>query len=215
MCDLSWLIQYLKDKCYRYLGKEHSPDEGCNRTHCHFAIEYKHTKQALAKFLNSNKIVGSDNYGILSKTDDKKDYDFKKLSIYIIKGRLDGTIRSNLDEETLGIYEQEWRDYKDDKRTQKEIKSVKYDEWNIIERDGTAYFKNQFDENKRENNYRTIVFDDVRRWVMRWYWDRDGRLPHPPSYKRNASSLYYSLSLKGYTCADDFETMNQIMEKWY
>jgi len=26
---------------------------------------------------------------------------------------------------------------------------------------------------------------------MRWYWKRDGRLPHVGNYKRNASSLFY------------------------
>lgn len=89
--ELLWLEQYLKDKCDRYLGGEHTPDSGCNRIHCHYSlINYKHTKQALQKFLNSKGIIGSDNFGLLTVWNEgpnnKKPYDEHKLNQYITKG---------------------------------------------------------------------------------------------------------------------------------
>lgn len=91
--ELESLVVYLKSKCTRLLGMQHDADpegtpNGINRTHCHFQItNYKHTKQALSKFLNSIDIEGSDNFGILTKCPKTKtDYDEHILNRYILKG---------------------------------------------------------------------------------------------------------------------------------
>ncbi len=38
--------------------------------------------------------------------------------------------------------------------------------------------------------------DDIKRWVMYWYYERDGRLPEPFLFKRVSGSLYYYLRQK-------------------
>lgn len=206
MGELEWLIQYLKKSCVRYLGRTHSPDEGCERTHSHFAIQYKYTKQALSKFLNSNGINGSENYGILSRCEkSKKPYDFDKLSIYILKGIIDETVRYNgIAEDTCKTYREQWNDYKKDIESGKTNPTPRvYDEWEEIKRDGIKHFEES----------KVVNFDFVRKFVMQWYWKRSGRLPHPASYKRNAASLYYHLTQLGFGCSSI--ALDEIMDKWY
>lgn len=204
MGELEWLNVYLKDKCHRYLGKEHSPDEGCKRTHCHFAIEYKHTKQALTKFLNSNDIKGSDNFGILAVCQDtKKPYDFEKLCGYILKGSINETVKSNgVTNDVIESYRISWKDYQANGKIESE--KVIYDEWNLIKKAGKQHFTTEY-----------FSFDDVRRFVMRWYWKRDGRLPHATSFKRNASSLYLCLIEQYPNLRSESTALDEIMEKYY
>jgi hypothetical protein len=203
MNELEWLCEYLKTKCYRYVGREHDPDEGCKRTHCHFSIEYKHTKQALAKFLNSNGISGSDNFGILSVTEkEKKPYDFQILSQYIIKGIINETVRySGVTEEFI----RECGVNRSVDRTDNKVREKgKYDEWTEIKKDGFNHF-----------NHYNYELEEVSRFVMRWYWKRDGRLPHAPAYKRNAASLYYALVERDQPNRCLVTAMGDVMEKFY
>jgi len=203
MNDLEWLCEYLKTKCDRYIAREHTPDEECNRVHCHFAIEYKHTKQALTKFLNSHDIRGSDNFGILSVTEKTKlPYDFKILSSYIIKGIINDTVRfSGVTKEFI---EECSTSRPLDKSHNSPREKGKYDEWSEIKLDGFKFF----------NNY-NYNLTDVSKFVMRWYWKRDGRLPHAPAYKRNASSLYYALIERDQPNRCLTTAMEDIMEKFY
>jgi len=203
MSELTWLCDYLTDKCTRFVGREHDPDEGCERTHCHFAIEYKHTKQALAKFLNSNEIRTSANFGILSVTEkEKKPYDFKILSSYIIKGIINDTVKFS------GVTREFIEECSISRATHKEDNNSgtkgKYDEWKEIKLEGFKKFN-------------TIVydFDQVRKFVMYWYWKRDGKMPHPPSYKRHAASLYFALAERDEPQRSSSIAMDEIMEKFY
>lgn len=203
MAELDWLCEYLKTKCDRYLGREHDPDEDCKRTHCHFAIEYRHTKQALTKFLNSNGINGSDNFGILSVTvKTKLPYDFKILSQYIIKGILNDTVRFN--GVTKEFVEECTTSRPIDKPHNNSREKGKYDEWTEIKNDGFKFF----------NSY-TYELEEVSRFVMRWYWKRDGRLPHAPAYKRNAASLYYALIERDQPHRCLTTAMDAVLEKFY
>lgn len=203
MTELDWLCEYLSSKCDKYIGREHDPDEGCKRTHCHFAIVYRHSKQALAKFLNSKGICGSDNFGILSVTEkDKKPYDFNILSQYIIKGIVNDTIRCN------GVTEEFIRECALNRIVDRQDHSTgakgKYDEWTEIRKEGCEFF----------NHYNYSILD-VGKFVMRWYWKRDGRLPHAPAYKRNAASLYYALVERDQPNRCLTVAMEDLMEKFY
>lgn len=205
MEELNWLVVYLKDKCIRVLGREHSPDEDCNRIHCHFAIEYNHTKQALTKFLNSKDIKGSDNFGILSVCQkSKKPYDFILLSQYILKGIQDATVvYSGITDAVVETCRANWKSYREDGKDEREDKAP-YNEWEALKKAGLKHFITEY-----------FAFDDVRRYVMRWYWKRDGRLPHATSFKRNASSLYLLLIEKYPNLRSESAALDEIMEKYY
>jgi len=203
MADLQWLCEYLTLKCVRYVAREHDPDEGCNRVHCHFAIEYKHTKQALTKFLNSKDIAGSDNFGILSVCKETKiPYDFKILSTYIIKGILNDTVKYH--GATREFIEECALNRGFNKEGSQPGKKTKYDEWEEIKKDGFKKFNSHY-----------YTFDEVRKFVMYWYWKRDGKLPHPPSYKRHAGSLYFALTERDEPNRSSSIAMDEIMEKFY
>lgn len=84
----------------------------------------------------------------------------------------------------------------------------KYDEWDHLRKDGLVYFRD-----KRHS------FDGVRSWVMSWYWRRDGRLPNPPVYKRNAASLHLHLSeVKEESSPNEYSfqcALEEIKNLWY
>lgn len=189
MNELVWLQEYLEESCYKYLGREHTPDEGCNRTHCHFAIHYKYTKQALAKKLTSNNINGSDNYGILSVCEKtKKPYDFELLAQYILKamilidGKPPDTIRySGITQEDVDVLSEKSRNYEPNKRS-KEGDDEKLSEWDRISKEGIEHFKTEY-----------FSLQDVKRFVMWWYYRKTGRMPLAYVYKRNVLSLYMVL----------------------
>jgi len=189
MNELQWLQDYLKESCYKYLGREHTPDEGCNRTHCHFAIHYKYTKQALAKKMTSNSITGSENYGILSVCEKtKKPYDFDLLGQYILKstilvdGKAPDTIRfAGITQEDVDVLYEKSRNYETNNRV-KERDNEKLPEWDIIRKDGIEHFKTEY-----------FSLQDVKRFVMWWYYRRTGRAPLAYIYKRNVLSLYMVL----------------------
>lgn len=133
MSELSSLRTYLKSKCTRTLGREHEADpegtpNGINRTHCHFMLlDYKHTKQALSKFLNSIGLFGSDNFGILTVcSETKKPYSEKLLNQYILKGVVydDGIFYEGYTENDIRATIDDYYTYKEEQTTRKQNKSL-------------------------------------------------------------------------------------------
>lgn len=203
MNELDWLCIYLKEKCIKYAAREHDPDEGCERNHCHFAIQYPHTKQALTKFLNTNDIKGSDNFGILTVVEKTKEpYDFDKLSIYIMKGIVDATVRySGVTAEFIEECRVSWNA---NKPTQSVRAKDKYNEWDEIKSQGFSHFVSY-----------SYTLEIVSKYVMRFYWKRDGRFPQANVYKRNAASLYYALVERDQPNRCLSTAMDELMEKFY
>jgi len=74
-----------------------------------------------------------------------------------------------------------------EKRTQEWVEptslvSGKYNEYQEMLKDAVKDWEN-----------RRPTLDSIRSWAMRWYWKRDGQLPHATSYKRNAGSVFLHL----------------------
>jgi len=183
--ELEELNVYLKGHCSKYIAKQHDADEEISRTHVHYSLkDINISKQALTKFLNKLEITGSDNFGILtvhSKT--KTPYKENLLDEYVMKGSIDNAVWHGVETEYLQTAVNNWVDYKNQpfvqhKRPDKENLS----EWESIKKEALA-----------ELTEESIGLDQVRKWLMRRHWKKEGRLPHVTSYKRNACSVYLML----------------------
>lgn len=82
--------EYLNTSSVKYVVGEHIADEEITTTHCHFAIEWNKTRQALEKGMKTTNVNGREISSILEKTQKTKElYDFDLLTIYITKGNVD------------------------------------------------------------------------------------------------------------------------------
>lgn len=171
-----WIEEYLKGHCKEMLGVEH---QGTKRVHCHFMlVDPDCTTQAIQKALNKNGIKGSDKYSLLTVTkEDKVAYDKDILGTYMMKGGKNSIMKfSSYGEEVISKWVEEFQNKKE-VESKKDDKSD-YNEWKRIKADW----------DKLDNPVANL--DVIRTWTMRWYWKRDGRMPHATTYKRNAASLY-------------------------
>jgi len=175
---ITWIEEYLKGHCTSVLGAEH---DGTKRVHCHFMlVDPDCTTQAIQKALNKNGVKGSDMYSLLTVTkEDKVAYDENKLAIYILKGGNKSTVKvSTYSQEQIDKWISEWVLFCTRKEEKVKDEKGDYNEWKKIKADW----------DKLDNPIATL--DAIRTWTMRWYWKRDGRMPHATVYKRNAASLY-------------------------
>lgn len=178
--ELSSLCEYLKAKCTRSLGREHEADpegtpNGINRTHCHFMLlDYKHTKQALSKFLNSIGLVGSDNFGILTLWPEKKEpYDEHILNRYILKGIPYDASRTHYEgyEETyIRTTIDDFHNNREEPTARKKVKSlIQYKikvenpkEAKIRKADFVKECIKRLKDGKSEEQYKYILSDDAK-----------------------------------------------------
>jgi hypothetical protein len=204
LLELDFLWPYLEQHCAKYVAAQHDKDEEISRTHVHISIvDLNVTKQSLTKFLNKNDISGSDNFGILTVTQKgKKPYREDLLDEYILKGNKDMVIKYyNTTPEYIQERLSAWIEPGKLHPGKKE-KNEDLTEWESIKQDAMADL----------GDMTNISLNDVRKWAMRWYWKRSGRLPHSTSYKRNASSIYYMLTLKFEPVRCESTALDEIME---
>lgn len=86
---ISEFIEYLDKREVRYVVGEHEADEETTQTHCHLAIDWNMTRQALEKGMKSTSVSGRAISSIMEKTHKTREaYDFDILTTYITKGKI-------------------------------------------------------------------------------------------------------------------------------
>lgn len=87
--------EYLDTSSVKYIVGEHEADEETKTTHCHFAIEWDKTRQALEKGMKNTNVKGREVSSIMEKTQKSREaYDFDILTTYITKGDVSKIKRS-------------------------------------------------------------------------------------------------------------------------
>ena len=162
---------------------EHEADEGCSRTHLHILMVGAQVKEEALKRMfykvhpDENR-KGNDlwswSHDDWKKKNPNKEYD-DTLITYMAKGKLRPVYVKNIPADIVEKRTREWVEPTSQK-------SEKYDEYQDMLKDAVKDWEN-----------RRPTLDSIRSWAMRWYWKRDGKLPHATSYKRNAGSVYLQL----------------------
>lgn len=204
MLELDFLVRYLEDNCTKFIGNQHDADEDVNRTHCHFMlVNLNVSDESLRKCLKKNGIFGSDNYGLLKKCFKKKtDYNEELLAVYVLKGATECTQRG-YDHEQLTTFANAWVDHDEPVNTTTNIRSARE-----RARKSESLWEEILEEFKKDFKAPSMaVADDVlvyvRKWVMRWFFRKTGRLPHASVYKQYSGSLFFYYNSSDITRTED------------
>lgn len=184
--DVSGMLMLWAEQSTEYYVYEHSADEDINRTHVHFLFK---GSKATVKNLKERKDYKDLK---LERTDHAyKDWDESKGQSYITymtKGSLEPKLTSN--NETCKLAKSQW----------KSSASVEADKKKKIKNSNDGEYDRlceEFDKNFEVGA--TLMSSDVliyvRKWVLRYYYKKDGILPPVSKYKRYAASLFYRFCL--------------------
>ena len=200
-----FVFDYLVKHSTKVIVNQHDADDTIKRTHCHYSIvNIDCSKQALTKFLNKNEITGSDQFGILTvHPETKTPYKEDLLDIYVIKGDITNVSNHGITIDEVKALAERWIFFKEGKNPsdqKKKTKSEHDSEWARI-----------LDTFLKEMNPNWALFD-IRKWLIRYHWKNDGRMPHATSYKRNACSLYYKLVEANPRLRAECTALDEIME---
>jgi len=182
--ELTEVIKYVNTKTLKYLCGQHEPDDEDKLIHCHFMLcDLQISNEALRKTLVKHDISGAKYSWLMTRIKNKGLYDYNHLGTYIMKGGKTTVYHTSFDDEKIKEFIESWqiphaillknKEYD-------EVKDVKKNENEIL----TAKFMEEYDTTQRP------CLDRVRTWTMRYYWRRDGWMPHATVYKRSAASLY-------------------------
>lgn len=181
--DASGVLREWSQHCLQIIAYEHAADKGCARTHLHVlmigaTVKDEALKRMLYKVLPNETRKGNALWSWVHEEwqskNPGKEYD-EGLITYMAEGKLRPVFQKNFPADIVEKRTQEWVEPTSQK-------TEKYNEYEEMVKDAVKDWEN-----------RRPTLDSIRSWAMRWYWKRDGILPHATSYKRNAASIYLRL----------------------
>jgi len=197
--DASGVINAWAEQCDKLIVYEHEKDSKVPTTHIHLLMMGCKVKEERLKRIAKGLLPASmDIHGnAFWKWTSKHPAD-EGFITYMSKGKLVPKYSKNILESQIEERRTAWVEPSGSLAPPKE----KYDEYEELKKDFM-----------KRHNYWTTTFDETRKWTMRWYYERDGRLPHCGNYKRNAASLFYMASLHPQSPAED--ALEEIKNLWY
>jgi len=201
--DLSGVVAAYAEVCDKLIVYEHEADGKVKTTHIHLLIIGSSNKDEALRRLAQKarmdiRMSGNEFWKWAIKKEHKAKFVSDPLSFitYMAKGKLAPKYVKNISPAEV-----------EERRTAWVEPTVlapegKYDEYDELKK-----------SLQKEHNYWNMSLDNIRSWTMRWYWSRDGRLPHVGQYKRNAASLYvYAQSYNNNPISPAIE---EIKNLWY
>lgn len=179
--DISGVIHSWARISERMLVYQHGPDDKAKNDHCHILV--------MGIQLDTKQLYKRKEFKQLGLDGTRKQFGFAKFIegkdtiAYMSKGGYEPVFNKGYSEEEIA--EQKSKGYNKKDKVVKKESDERYNEWEMLKKD----FKGIMDSDVLPCLHYT------RTWTMRWYWKRDGRLPHVGNYKRNAASLYYGWSI--------------------
>lgn len=180
--DLSGVIHNWASISEKLIVYQHGPDDGAANDHCHILV--------LGIQLDTKQLYKRKDFKQLGLDGTAKQFGFAKFIegkdtiAYMSKGEYDPVYNKGFTQEEIDMSKIKGYNKKDKKIEKKS--DEKYNEWELIKKDFI----------KVKEEYGRPCLQYTRTWTMRWYWKRDGRLPHVGNYKRNAASLFYGWTLE-------------------
>lgn len=222
--DVSGIVEIWSTLCNQMVVYEHEADDEIKQTHVHMIMIGCTRKQKSLCERFYKELPHEVRKGNALWSWEHKEFPNPQLEyiVYMSKGRLEPKFVKGVFPEQIARFKEEWHNRSVHKNLERsDIMGAlapaageasggkpKYDEWDHLRKDGLVYFRD-----KRHS------FDSVRSWVMSWYWRRDGRLPNPPVYKRNAASLHLHLSeVKEESSPNEYSfqcALEEIKNLWY
>jgi len=182
--DASGVLQAWSQSCQQIIAYEHEADAECSRTHLHVlmcgsSVKSEALKRQLYKLLPQEHRKGNDlwswEHDDWKKKNPGKEYD-EGMITYMAKGTLRPIFNKNFPADIVEKRTLEWVE------PTSQDKLEKYDEYKEMLKDAMEVWM-----------LKRPSLDLIRSWTMRWYWQRDGRLPNAGCYKRNAASVFLHL----------------------
>lgn len=195
------LVQGWANRCQYFAVFEHQADSTVNRTHLHLLMIDCHVKAEQFKRMFHACLPGINRKGNDLWQWESKQTPTDTFLTYMSKGVHAPKFVKNFSPELVEERRQQWVIT----TPKAEISSMaKYDEYSVM--------KQQFFAEHSELDMRYMNFETIRKWVFHWYWKRDGRVPIPTCYKRNASSLMMAIGEKINKLE---ESANEVFNLWY
>lgn len=201
--DLSGVVAAYAEVCEQLIVYEHEADEKVKKTHIHLLIvDSKVKDEALRRLAQKTRtdirMSGNEFWKWAVKDEHKAKLSSDPLSFitYMAKGCLAPKYVKNISPDKVEERRTQWVKPTD------LAPEKKYDEYEELK---LALMK--------ESHYWNMTLDSMRSWTMRWYWERDGRLPHIGQYKRNAASLY--IFAHSYNNNPISPAIDQVRNLWY
>jgi len=182
--DISGVLLSWSELSEKFIVYEHTPDDGCAKAHCHVL--------ALGIQLDTKQLYKRKEWKALGMNGRNKEFGFaiyepgRNTLEYMSKGMFDPKFNKGFTQEEIDAAKAKGYSKKIVVENE-DVKNVKESEFEQMRKD--------FQDSYYYNNTSKPMLVDVRRWVFRWYWNRNGQAPFALNYKRNASSLYYGAVL--------------------
>lgn len=200
--DVSGVLMSWAEQSVAWYVYQHDADEDINRTHVHFLFR---GSKASVKNLKERQNYKDLN---LSRTDHAyKEWDENKGAMYLAymtKGKLQPVMTS--DNEECELAKANWKPLAsvEANKNKKESKDNEYDKLCIE-------FDNSFQVSTLLLSSDVLIY--VRKWVLRYYYKKDGILPPCSKYKRYAASLFYRYCINKQDREEDV-ALDEIIS-WY
>lgn len=208
--DASGAMLDWSSACSQMVVYEHEADASVTTTHLHILmlgalIDKEGLKKRYKKHIEVPKPRG---YWAWEHDDWKKDHPGEEYNINMVtydsKGKLKPKFIKGVSESEIDSLTSKWVDYSRHAKPGK-VEPEKYNEWNQIKED----FIKVMDDKP--------TLDSVRRWVMAWFWKRDGRFPNALPYKRHVVSLWQVKYEYQHPSIDveHSSSLHEIINLWY
>jgi len=181
--DISNVFVEWAEQCDRMIVYQHDADVNVVATHCHILmIGLKVKDESLKRsFKRICPLIDTTGGNKFWKWESKNPPD-EGLITYMSKGTLRPVFVKNFEPGEVEAQRLKWQDHSKQPMSQSP-KKEKYDEFE----EALKYVESHYQQDS------IICLDSIRSKTMRFYWQRDGRIPPPMMYKRVAGTVFLKM----------------------